>query len=145
MIIEQALVEQLEAIATVKAIVADRIHWGKRPHGDENEPGNAGLPCIVLHRISTERDRDLSGPNGLCTARFQVDSLAIELVDAALLADEIRKYLIDAHTTWGSVVVQSAWVDGDRDLPSDAIEAEAISVAGRQQDLEVMFEETDAA
>lgn len=101
---EEALLTHLAADAGVLALVADRIVWAARPQGE-------ALPCIVMHRITGDRDYHQLGRSGLVESIVQVDCWA----DTWLAAKGVARAVITALDTVIAPPFQKAFVASERD------------------------------
>jgi len=78
-------------------------------------PSQVTLPAVVYRRISTTKDRVLSGSNGYKKDRFQFTSWANSYEEARSLADEIISLLEDFSGTIGGITIQVITVAGEVD------------------------------
>lgn len=69
--IETALINLVQANATLKGLISGRI----RPFTDAN---TVVLPAITYWRTNSERPICNDGPTGQCIATFQIDSWALD-------------------------------------------------------------------
>lgn len=76
---EEALRTLLKTTAAVSAIVGTRVTWGDRRQG-------AGLPALVLNRVSGQSPKTLKGPTTLDQGAVQIDCYADTYGAAKLLA-----------------------------------------------------------
>lgn len=79
-------------------------------------PPQVTLPAVAYQRITTVRDRVLSGFNGYQSNRFQFTSWAERYEDTRYLADEIITALEDYSGTIGGTTIQAIAVAGEVDL-----------------------------
>jgi len=110
MIIEEALVTQLEIAATT----ADaRIY-------PQPLPQQATLPAITYLRVSSVREYTLSGPDHLPSVRFQLNCWADTLSAVLILKEEVRSALDGWNASSGlmggagGVVVQACYLVDER-------------------------------
>jgi len=87
-------------------------------------PQNVTLPAVVLHRISSEPQEDLSGAAGLVRSRIQCDAYANTHTAADNLSEQIRLVSVapNCPTSMGSVAVTGCHDAGSRtatDQPRD--------------------------
>lgn len=102
------------------------------------------LPYIVYSYISGNRVRDLSGPTGVATDRYQIDYIASTPLGAEALADEFRERFDSFAGDMGTVAldVRRAFLD---DVSGGVIEAAEDSQEGfyrRTQELTVWHAES---
>lgn len=76
--------------------------------------------AAVYRRVSTVRERDLSGETGRARVRLQIDCYAHrdqghELSDAKALAAAIRAAVVDYQGAWGSVAIGTVAIENERD------------------------------
>ena len=72
-------------------------------------------PSIVYNRISNVGDHHMQGASGLSRPRMQIDAWAQTHDAAAYLADLIKEALDGYSGLMGSVVVQGAFFDTERE------------------------------
>lgn len=110
---EEALIAYLLADSGVAAIADDRVFPGRRPQG-------AGLPNVILQRISGAPEYADDGEAGLAGPRFQIDCWAETYTDAKLLARAVTARISAFAGTMGAIEVQHIELEDERDFPLDA-------------------------
>lgn len=65
---------------------SDRVNWGTHPQA-------AGYPGIVLNVVGDREDIHMNGPDGLSSARVQIDCYDMSNGGAKSLADRMRAAL----------------------------------------------------
>lgn len=100
---EEALLAALKADAALAAAATGGMSWGLR------QPGK-GLPCVVLHRITSGRDYDMDGPTSLTGPVVQADFLAGSYAAAKGLAR-----LFEAAIAGLAAPFQGAFIEDERD------------------------------
>lgn len=83
---EEALRAWLLASAAITAIASTRIDWNVVPQA-------AGVPSIVLHRITGIRDYHMQGASGVVRTMVQIDCWAFDYPNAVTLARAVRDRL----------------------------------------------------
>lgn len=83
---EEAIRALLKADATIAAHCAGRVNFGAHLQG---EP----FPAIILNTVSDTEGLTLDGPDGLPSARLQVDCYAETYGAAKILSRDVRKLL----------------------------------------------------
>lgn len=119
-VIEEALVDILEADAAVAAVVDDRIYPIVLPQG-------AMLPAIVYQRISGPRAETMQGPSGLAWPRFQFVSVGATFGDAMAVAVAVRQALDGYRGMVGGVTIHGILIlnEFQQFNPATAEEAES--------------------
>lgn len=107
MTLEQALFTYLTSKTTVTDLVSTRIFGNALPQDTE-------LPAIVTTLISAEHDHHLSSASGIVTARFQIDCLADDYLQAADVAEALRQVLQAYRGSMGDRTVKSTILDVER-------------------------------
>lgn len=118
--IEEALIPFLRDSSRVLALAGGRVHHNARPQ-------NGALPAIVVHRVSSVRERVLTGRVRLAHPRIQIDCMAETAQDAQSLANAVRLVIEDYEGSMGDYTVQVVTVDDDSD---DYIEPEHANEKG---------------
>ena len=95
--------------AGVTALVGTRMHARVLPQ-------TPTLPAIVYQRISTRRQHDLAGPDGLPRPRMQVTAWAATPAEAYDLAAAVRARLDGYKGAWGALTIGSCLCVGEMDL-----------------------------
>lgn len=101
---EEALRTLLIADAGVSALVGERIIWAARPQGET-------LPCVVMHRITGNRDYHLLGRSGLVDSLVQADCWG----ETWLAAKSVARALMTALDDVTEAPFQKAFVTSERD------------------------------
>ena len=104
---EEVLVSYLLADVTLATLVANRINWNERPQ-------IAGLPAIVLTKVSAERSYVMNGSSGLVAARVQMDCWATSYQSSIETARALIDILSGAKFTDGGVEFQGVFLDSER-------------------------------
>lgn len=113
MLMGEALLERLKADAGVAAIAATRVHWQRRPQGED-------LPAVVLTVIGEDRPQHLGGFEDMATSRVQASCFAEHYGEARHLAEAViaavapPATVVDAED--GDILFWRAGADGPRDL-----------------------------
>lgn len=107
---EEALISLLLADTAVAAIVGRRVFVGRRPQ-------TAGLPVVVIHRISGAPEYAGDGEAGIASLLFQIDCWATTYGQAKLLARAVTGLLSAFSGTIDAVEVQFITLDAERDDP----------------------------
>lgn len=129
---EEQLITDLRADAGIIAIAAT---YNNRPAVDWiGRPDMAGLPAIVLQRISTDRLYSHEGPVTLTGARVQVDCFATTYTAATALYRAVQNKFEAGGTGWRAFLLSR------RDFaPEDAPGGERIFRA--QGDFNIWYED----
>jgi hypothetical protein len=89
MAINASIFTRLSGFAGLIALVPSaRMYSGKANQG-------TAVPFLVVNRATGPREGSLSGPVGLATPRYQIDSYADNYDEAKSIADQVR-YALDA-------------------------------------------------
>ena len=141
--IEYALVAWLNSKTYLTALVGARIEPAPLP-----DPPT--LPAVAYQRIGTVRAEDVQGFTGLESVRMRFTSWGALPEDAGDVAEALRNALdglVGKTLTWsgGSFYVQSAFLEGDRDVGMPA--AASPELAGQRMygvaaDLKIAYSQT---
>lgn len=93
---------------TINSLIDGRIYFARLQ-------SESTYPAIIYHRISTIRDRTVSGSNGRTIARFQFDCVAESGTETKQLAAAILARFDDYSGALGSTTVRNSVVDSERD------------------------------
>lgn len=104
--IEQALVDRLNATAAVTALVSDRI-------GTWELPQDETMPAITLQRLSGPRDYTHDGASGLEFPGFQLTCWAETLKSAKDVAVAVRDALSGFKGTIGTDRVDGVFLENE--------------------------------
>jgi hypothetical protein len=114
---EEAFAAFLLADGTVASLSGSRLSWAIRDQA-------AGLPCIVLTKVSGFPIASDEGDSGLVESRIQVDVWATNRADpdpasgyalAKMLARAVANRLSGIQTTTGGIDFQAIFTDTERD------------------------------
>lgn len=140
--IEYALVGWLNTKGYLTSLVGSRI----QPPPLAAPPA---LPAVTYQRISAVRAGDTRGSAGLEMVRIRFTSWGALPEDAGDVAEALRNALdglVGRTLTWanGSFYVQSAFLEGDRDVGMEAASPElsAQRLYGVQADLKIAYSQT---
>lgn len=107
-----ALIARLSAAAAVTAIVATRIHWVRRPQGED-------LPALVLRQVSSLAEAEtIEDEGGMWLTRVQCDCFARSHRQAWALAKAVGDELVE-HAIVTSGAEEMLFWNGDREGPVD--------------------------
>jgi hypothetical protein len=129
MSIDVALRTFVLADATVAGRVGTRMHARRLPQSPT-------LPALTWYNVSTRREHDMDGPDGLPRVRIQVSCWAATPAAADELAAAVQARLDGYRGAWGDVQVGACLMVGERDM--DDVEAGRSGVA---LDFQVQYEE----
>ena len=111
--IEMALVEFLNGVPEVAALVGGRIYPDVLPEG-------VVYPAVEFQRISTQRERSLGTRSGLAHPRFQLTVWAETRLETLNVARALQAALDGASGDWpfdgGSVAVDDVELVDERGL-----------------------------
>jgi hypothetical protein len=82
--IEQKIYQLISQDPAIKAVVSGRVY------GNKLLPQPPIFPAITYFRVSSYRDRTLSGSSGVTRARIQIDVWASKYIDAKNLSELVR-------------------------------------------------------
>lgn len=105
---QEALTQYLLASTGLTAIVGQRITWNTRGQG-------APLPAITLHTIDDLPGYVMSGPDGLASARIQIDCWGQSYANARLAARHVKARLSGMDVTVAGESLRGGFFEGDRE------------------------------
>lgn len=106
--VSAALRDRLKALATVSAIVSDRVYLSVRPQ-------KTPLPALVITKVSPGRTYTFKGRVGLEGSRFRFAAFADRRGVARALADAVIDE-IERPAEFGGVRFDVGFLQFDRDL-----------------------------
>lgn len=119
-----ALKAYLIADASIAALVSGRVF-------PEKMPENNRLTSIVYNRISSVDRYTMTGPSGLVSPRYQIDSWAVTLAQALVLANLVKERIDGYRGTMGSgavaVDVRGVFQADDRSDYDDTVQMSRVS------------------
>lgn len=104
-------------------------------------PQAGEFPALTYARISGRRDYHMTGASGVAEARLQVDCWAESYGAVKALADAVRLSLSGFRGTVNGVVLQSVFLDVERDAEEPALDAADFKLYRVSQDYMVRYEE----
>jgi hypothetical protein len=115
--LEVDLIAEFKLRTAIAAVVADRV-------SDTVLPQSPTYPAIVIQRISTPRERTLSGPSGLASPRIQVGCYADSGIAGKQLAAIVRGEFdgFRGKLSAGGTMVDECSVLDERSLYDDDVE-----------------------
>ena len=110
MIIEQALMTKLNAIAALTALVSTRIYFVKAGHQDEE------TPYLIIQKISAPRGHTHDGPDGSVQSRFQFSAFATTYKGCKDILEAVRGGIDGSSGLWSTVQIGFCDYDNETDL-----------------------------
>lgn len=111
---------RLDGFAGLSALVTARIYPLVLPQ-------KPALPAVTYQRIDGPRMSGMTAEHGIATPRVQVDSYAATYASAKAVAKQVRLALQRWAGVEAAVTVLDSFLDGDRDLYDDEVEAYRVS------------------
>jgi len=138
-VIEQGLYDYLRSLAGVVAIAEDRIF-------PVQAPPDATFPRVVYTLIDDGAVRNLQGPCGTITGRYQIDCYALSYAVVKALALAIRgtkaePKLDGFRGDWGDNLVQSVRCEAFQDLHEVPAHGEGVGIYRVQFDAIITYQE----
>ncbi len=119
--IEESVVSRLSGYLEVSALVGTRIYPLLVPQDVE-------MPALAYQKISSPKTHSHSGPSHLAQSRFQFTCEADNYLAAKSLATAVRHCWDGFKGTVGSIRIDSALVQDDRDSYSQQHAAPVVRV-----------------
>lgn len=132
--IETALYAIIIGDATVYSLIETRVYPNIIPQG-------ADMPAVTYQQISGVRDHAFSGPNGLVSARFQINCWSDSYSEARQLSEAVRKLLDGYSGTVNTREIQSIMLENEGDMPQISAGKDVLRRFGKRLDFIVWFKE----
>lgn len=112
-----SIYEHLIVDSDVAALIGDRIFPQRIPQHVFG--ATRVMPCAVYQLAGNARQALFCGTDGLAGGAYQIDIYAPILDDVALIADAIRRRMVDYSGPMGTALVSKVLIDNEFDLPPD--------------------------
>jgi hypothetical protein len=106
---EEGIIAKLLATSAIEALVAERVHPGRRPQA-------SALPAIDVNTISGAPIYTNDGEAGLASARVEINCWADNYTSAKLLARAVKASLSAFVGEAGGITFQNVLLDAERDF-----------------------------
>ena len=126
-VVEEALVSVLKAASAVTNICSTRVYPAVVPQ-------KGTIPALTYQRISGPRIRDLDGPDGMATPRFQINCWSTTYKGAFTLSNAVRGVLDNYSGTVLSVVIHDCALEDEGDMFEPQVGADTEKRYGRRLD-----------
>lgn len=119
-IIGDAIHAQLTGHSGTRALVGSRVYPLRLPQG--TGASSLPYPAVRYQVIGAPRSHVMGQDTGEVFARVQVDCYAETYRDAHLLSAQVRAALSRQSGTWGGVVIDSVFLEDERDMDEPLVE-----------------------